>query len=73
MKMSDQKRDAWTWCLHCERVSRTDDWEANGFCCPQARCDGGPLDAWTWGRVREGNPNLPETPEEGGYYSQFSG
>lgn len=46
---------------------------ANGFRCPQARCDGGPLDAWTWGRVREGNPNLPETPEEGGYYSHFSG
>ncbi|NLO07941.1 MAG: hypothetical protein GX131_19135 [candidate division WS1 bacterium] len=63
--MSDQKRDAWARWLHCERVSRSEDWDSNGFCCPQAGCDGGPLDGWQCSRIREANPSYPETPQDG--------
>ena len=69
--MNKQKPDTWTWCLHCERVSRTEDWDANGFCCPQAGCDGGPLDGWQWSRIREANPSYPETPESGERYPLY--
>jgi hypothetical protein len=69
--MSNQKHDGWTWCLHCERVSRTEDWDANGCCCPQVDCDGGPLDGWQWTRIREANPSYPKTPEAGKHYPLY--
>ena len=61
--------DDWMWCLHCEHVSRREDWESNGLSCPRPGCDGGALDAIPWSEAREANPDWPETPEHGHQYA----
>jgi hypothetical protein len=67
----DEGPGPWMWCLHCERMSPTEDWEANDLGCPRDGCDGGFLDAWTWRRLREIHPDYPETPEEGRRYPLY--
>jgi len=56
---------AHTWCLHCERVWPTRRRAESAWHCPDEDCDGSPLDAWRWERVREANPEYPETPASG--------
>lgn len=70
----------WTWCLHCERVHRTEKWVANDWQCPSPGCDGTLLDAhdfenpsgWpTVSYISGGYPNryvYLENPTDGGYY-----
>lgn len=53
------------WCLHCERVFLASDWLAGRWHCPDATCDGSPLDchAWeSWDWPRSEHPEYPNTP-----------
>jgi hypothetical protein len=61
-----------TWCLHCECVHRTKDWEDNKWNCPDGNCSGSPLDASPWFKgnlPRIVHPEYPEFPEIGRCYS----
>lgn len=60
-----------TWCLHCERAFRTESWVSNDWECPNLECDGSALDAWTWDKIREANPDYPGVPEHGALYGLY--
>ncbi len=71
---SGEKHSEFTWCLHCERVSKTKDWAENRWDCPYEDCDGGILDAHDWqvdDWPREVNKNYPEIPVVGEYYPLY--
>lgn len=63
-----------TWCLHCERVSRTELWLKNNWDCPAKGCDGSALDAHSWNKgdwPLECNPDYPEIPVVGATYPLY--
>ena len=64
-----------TWCFHCERVSKTEDWIRNHWNCPVEGCDGNALDAHNWTEEDwpcNANPEYPETPVIGEYYPMYA-
>ena len=63
--------DEWTWCLRCERVYRTELWEANHWLCPSESCSAQPYDAHRWAPddwPRTLHPDYPPVPIEGRRY-----
>jgi hypothetical protein len=65
-----------SWCLHCERVSRTEEWVNNDWYCPYSDCDGSALDVSLWDCdhwPRSQHSEYPEIPELGKYYPLYSG
>ncbi len=68
-----------TWCLHCERVFKTEKWIVNDEWCPNpAGCDGGGfgVDGFSWDREewpRNTNPDYPDIPVEGERYPLYGG
>ncbi len=70
----DVVRGEYTWCLHCERVYKTEKWIKNGWNCPGIDCDGGILDAHSWGPddwPRRENLVYPVVPIEGEEYPLY--
>jgi hypothetical protein len=62
------------WCLHCEAVYPTKDWEAAGLACPGPGCDGGAGDMHAWHPEdwpRNAHPEYPAVPVSGGYYPLY--
>ena len=63
-----------TWCLHCERVHKTESWVKNDWECPDNECNGNALDAFPWAQdcwPRRQHPEYPEIPEEEKYYPLY--
>lgn len=58
------------WCLHCERVSKDDDWFKNDEFCPYKDCDGGYFDKWSYDFVAEKN-NYERVPKKGKKYKLY--
>lgn len=62
------------WCMHCERAYRYGEFRPVGSLqmCPYTDCDGDTVvDAWSWKRIRQGNPSYPERPREGEVYTMY--
>jgi Zn finger protein HypA/HybF involved in hydrogenase expression len=64
--MEKVQRKNWFWCLHCERVfkSELEEWQVTE--CPFDDCDGGMADIKEWKHLREINKDFPEVPEGSG-------
>jgi len=63
-----------SWCLHCERVSKTKDWVDNDWNCPYSGCNGAALDVSPWKLddwPRSQHPEYPDIPELGKYYPLY--
>lgn len=68
--LTEDRKMAYAWCLHCERAETVEKWNATTKC-PYADCDGTVLDRWSWERAREdinGDLRYPEVPEVGKLY-----
>lgn len=67
------------WCLHCERAYHKEELRTviaeDGSImemCHYSDCNGDAvIDAWDWEKIREGNPDYPEVPENGKHYPMY--
>jgi len=67
-------KNEFTWCLHCERVNTTKEWEERNWHCPTPGCTGNRLDAHPWGPdswPMDVNPDYPGKPELGRVYPLY--
>ncbi len=65
----------YTWCMLCQRVFLTEDWERNDWMCPSDDCSGTLLDAFPWlpdTWPRDVHPEYPDVPILGGYYPLYN-
>ena len=70
----EETHGEFTWCLHCERASETEEWVNNEWECPHDGCNGSALDAFPWEAdtwPRRQHPEYPEVPQEGVYYPLY--
>ena len=67
-------REAWHWCLHCERAYPLGSYRQlrELQMCPYKDCDGDTvMDVWSWKRVQKENPDYPEIPTPGALYPLY--